>query len=103
MFCQATDRGYSRHDYLGIYTQKSVQLLGKIVATYDSEADEHGQMQIKLFDGEDRPEFRQRISRMAVETKEQVGWDLESGTRFFCADKFLPTEDGQGSGPRPEL
>lgn len=92
MYYQPTDRGYTPQDYLGIYTDKAVWLIGKITATYDNELDEHGTMHLKLFTGEDRTEFRDRIDGMIKETKEQVGWDLTSGTRFFCVANFFETE-----------
>jgi uncharacterized protein YbjQ (UPF0145 family) len=105
VYYQPTDRSYSDHEYIGIYNQKAVRLLGKVSAIYDNQAGTGGRMQLKLFKGEDRPEFRKRIEGMVVDSKKKVGWDVSSGYRFFCADQFLPTDfektsPGGIQGPR---
>ena len=92
VYYQPTDRGYSAHDYIGIYNQKSVRLLGRVAAIYDTKIDAADQMQLTLVEGTERPEFRERIAGMVIDSKQKVGWDLTSDTRFFCADQFLPTE-----------
>ncbi len=92
LYYQPTDRGYSPHEYIGIYNQKAVRLLGRIAAIYDSELDADGQLQLFLVDGQDRPEFRERIGGMILDSKQKIGWDLTSETRFFCAEQFLPTD-----------
>lgn len=92
VYFQPTDRGYSDHDYIGIYNQKSVRLLGRVVAIYDTKVDAVGQMQMTLIDGTDRPEFHKRIEGMVTDSKQKVGWELRDDHRFFCADQFLPTE-----------
>lgn len=92
LYYQPTDRGYSAHQYLGIYTEKAVRLLGRVSAVYDNQTSENGQMDLSLVQGDDRPEFRQRIKGMVDDSKEMVGWEIENGHRFFCAEQFLPTE-----------
>ena len=92
MYYQPTDRGYSPFHYLGIYTGKAVRLAGTVAAVYDSEEDVDGAMALKFVEGADRPEYRERIRGMVLDTKASVGWDLTSGMRFFCADPFALTE-----------
>src|ERR1017187_2680253 len=60
---------------------------------------------LTLFSGTDRPEFRQRIIGMIADSKSEIGWDLESDYRFFCAEEFIPTHfektsSGGIQGPR---
>jgi hypothetical protein len=88
----AISKSYMPHEYIGIYTQKAVRLIGRVVAIYDSEAGAGGQMQLTLVDGIERPDFRERIKGMATDSKQKLGWDLSSDMRFFCADRFLPTD-----------
>lgn len=92
LYYQPTDRSYSAHEYIGIYNQKAVRLIGKVSAIYDNQTNAIGQMQLTLFTGEDRPEFRNRIEGMVTDSKQKVGWDMSSGTRFFCAVELLPTD-----------
>ena len=91
IYFQPTNRGCSGHDYLGLYAQKAVRLVGRVQATYDNR-DAGNQMELSLARGEDRPLFRQRIEGIVNETRETLGWDIQCGYRFFCADKLIPTE-----------
>jgi hypothetical protein len=91
-YYQPTDRGYSAHEYIGIYTQKAVRLLGRVAAIYDRKAGAGGQIELTLVHGDERPEFRERIKGMVVDSKQKVGWDLSNDLRFFCVDQFLPTD-----------
>jgi hypothetical protein len=92
VYYQPTDRGYSAHEYIGIYNQKAVRLFGKIAAIYDNKTIAGGKMQLMLVDGIERPEFRKRIEGMVIDSKEKVGWEISSDRRFFCVDQFLPTD-----------
>jgi hypothetical protein len=92
VYYQPTDRGYSAHEYIGIYTQKAVRLLGRVAAIYDSKTDAGGQMQLTWFSGKESPEFRDRIKGMVADSKQKVGWDLGGDYRFFCAEQLLPTD-----------
>jgi hypothetical protein len=91
LYYQPTARSYSKHEFIGIYNQKSVRLIGRVAAIYDSKLDAAGKMQLKLSEGIDRPEFRKRIENMVADSKQELGWELDSDYRFFCADRFLPT------------
>lgn len=95
----------SRHEYIGIYNSKAVRFIGRTVAIFDSVGDGRGETQLELIEGADKPEFRTRIGRMIAETKETVGWDVSTDTRFFCVDEFSPTlfkktSPGGIQGPR---
>jgi len=105
LYYQPTDRSYSEHEYIGIYNRKAVRLLGKVAAIYDNQTDKSGKMQLKLVKGEDRPEFHERIERMVVDSKQDIGWEISSGMRFFCAVQLVPTDfektsSGGIQGPR---
>jgi len=85
--------------------KKAVRLVGHVASIYDNKTDENGGMQLTLFSGPDRPEFRQRIIGIIADSKTEVGWDLESDHRFFCAEEFIPTffektSSGGIQGPR---
>ncbi|HMG04851.1 MAG TPA: hypothetical protein VK581_05280 [Chthoniobacterales bacterium] len=92
LYYQPTDRGYSAHEYIGIYNQKAVRFLARVAAIYCNETDAAGQMKLTLVTGIDRPAFHQRIKGMVADSKKKLGWDLTSDTRFFCADQLVPTD-----------
>lgn len=107
VYYHATNRGYSPHEYLGIYYNKAVRLIGRIAAIYDNKADPKGVMELTIVEGtgSDRPEFRERIKLMVAASKAKLGWDVSGDMRFFCVEKFEPTEfkktsSGGIQGPR---
>ena len=91
MYYRQAYENYSPHEYLGLYNQKAVRYVGKIVATYDNEDDGNGGMKLNLVKGTANQAFEDRIVHMVEETEEEVGWDVSSGLRFFCVDEFIPT------------
>ena len=105
VYYQLTERGYSNHNYIGIYNRKAVRLVGHIAAIFDNMTNDKGEMQLTLVSGTDRPYFHERIKGMIADTKTEVGWDLDSDVRFFCAEQFVPTHfekttSGGIQGPR---
>lgn len=106
-YYQPTGRSYSAHDYIGIYYNKAVRLVGRVAGLYDNKKSAAGQMELQFVadSGVDRPEFRQRIEGMVIDSKQKVGWDVSSDMRFFCVEKFQPTNfkktsSGGIQGPR---
>ena len=91
-YYQPAERGYSSHQYLGIYYWKAVRYVGKIAAVYDNDEDGNGGMSLKLVEGAGNPEFERRIRGMVKDSKSEIGWDVSSDKRFFCVEKFAPTE-----------
>lgn len=101
LYYQPTYRSYRSHEYIGIYYDKSVRHIGKIVATYD--IDQSGSL--VCVEGNDEERFHERIRNMIKETKEQIGWNVDAGHRFFCVDQlenthFEKTSYGGIQGPR---
>ncbi len=81
-------------NFIGIYADKSIKLVGKIeaVITYgggiDYEIERHSdlQNQTKLDD------YKERIKNIINETQKILGWNLlEKPHRFFITDKFAET------------
>ena len=91
LYYKPTDRGYEPVDYLGIYTQKAVRMLGEIKAVYDSTIDSSGRFTLACVKG-DHPDFRTRIQGMVDDSAKELGWMIKGGMRFFCCDRFWDTE-----------
>jgi len=60
LYYQPSYRSYRQHEYIGIYYDKSVRHIGKVIAIYDT--DQTGQL--ILVEGNDDERFRERISNM---------------------------------------
>lgn len=83
------DRGFSAHDYLGLYKEKSVRAIGKINAIITAVTSETG-LEYKVESGELTDERKQQIDR-AIEDGKNYGYELDA-TRYFFVDKFYETD-----------
>jgi hypothetical protein len=83
------DRGFSAHDYLGLYKEKSVRAIGKINAIITAVTTETG-LEYKVESGELTDERKQQIDR-AIEDGKNYGYELDA-TRYFFVDKFYETD-----------
>lgn len=83
------DRGFSAHNYLGLYKEKSVRAIGKIIAIITAVNTETG-LEYKTELGELTNERKQKIDR-AIEDGKNYGYVLDA-TRYFFVDKFYETE-----------
>jgi len=83
------DRGFSAHDYLGLYKEKSVRAIGKIIAIITAVTTEIG-LEYKVESGELTDERKQQINR-AIEDGKKYGYELDA-TRYFFVEKFYETD-----------
>jgi hypothetical protein len=83
LYFNPSDRGYTKHSYVGIYANKAVQLIWKIDSVFDVEY--NGIELIKtLIQGRDTNEYDQRIIDIIADAKKSCGYQIETGHRFFC-------------------
>lgn len=83
------DRGFSAHDYLGLYKEKSVRAIGKIIAIITAVTTTTG-LEYKAELGDITDERKQQIKR-AIDDGKNYGYVLEA-TRYFFVDKFYETD-----------
>jgi len=83
------DRGFSAHDYLGLYKEKSVRAIGKIIAIITAVTTETG-IEYKAELGDLTDERKQQINR-AIEDGKNYGYVLDA-TRYFFVNKFYETD-----------
>ncbi|AXJ00586.1 hypothetical protein CYPRO_1329 [Cyclonatronum proteinivorum] len=90
IYFQPADRGYTKHSYIGIYAQKTVQCLWEIDAvfdiTYDGTTIEKTHVQGTVTDAYD-----DKIIEVIAEAKKMCGYDVQRGYRFFCGKEAVPT------------
>ena len=86
-----SDRGYTKHSYIGIYAQKAVQCIWKIDSVFDISWD--GKSLTKtLAEGKDTKDFDEKIIGIIKEAKIVCGYDIEDDHRFFCGKDVYPTK-----------
>lgn len=83
------DRGFSAHDYLGLYKEKSVRAIGKIVAIITAVTTEDG-IKFKAELGKLTEDRKQKI-RKAIEDGKNYGYVM-TVERYFFVDKFYETD-----------
>jgi len=91
IYFHPSDRGYTKHSYVGIYARKQVQCLWEIDSVFDIEFD--GQRLTRtLVQGRDTNEYDDRIKAMIADAKNVCGYDVASGYRFFCGNAARDTQ-----------
>ena len=83
------ERGFSAHDYLGLYKEKSVRAVGKIIAIITAVTTEDG-IEYKAELGKLTDERKQQICK-AIEDGKNYGYVM-TGERYFFVDKFFETD-----------
>jgi len=89
LYYDGIDRGFSAHDYIGLYKEKSVRAVGKIIAIITAVTTETG-IEYKAELGDLTDERKQQIKR-AIEDGKNYGYELDA-TRYFFVDKFYETD-----------
>ena len=91
IYYDKAEHGFRPHDYLGLYKNKSVRAIGKIVAMITA-VENDGEMNYKSEYGELTDERKKKIQR-AIENGKMRGWDLQKiEHRYFFVDKFFETD-----------
>lgn len=83
IYFQPSDRGYTTHAFVGIYSQKAVRAVLRIKSVFDVHLRD-GDLRKDVIQGEQTDEFDDAIRAIIAEAKTECGYDIESGHRFFC-------------------
>ncbi|MCR4726008.1 MAG: hypothetical protein K5753_02180 [Clostridia bacterium] len=91
-YYDGADRGFGKHDYLGLYCDKSVRAVGKVIARITALVNEAGTMVYEVESGELTDERKAVIER-AIQDAAKKGWNLRTiKHRYFFVDKFYETD-----------
>lgn len=83
------ERGFSSHDYLSLYKQKSIRAVGKINAIVTGVL-KNGELEYNVEKGELTEDRKASIAR-AIEDGKRYEYVLDS-TRYFFVDEFFETD-----------
>ncbi|ERP30663.1 hypothetical protein [Chitinivibrio alkaliphilus] len=97
VYFQPSDRGYSKHNYVGIYKDKRVQYIWKIESVFDVLYDGKD-LKKELIQGEDTSKFDDKIIGIIKDAESEKGWDIYSNHRFFCGQPIATSYEKESSG-----
>jgi hypothetical protein len=104
IYFQRSDRGYSRHAYVGVYADKSVRLIWRIQSVFDVTLLEDGKLVKELVQGEQTDRYDQKLLEIIKDAKTECDYEITSGHRFFCGTPletdFKKTSSGGIYGAR---
>lgn len=83
------ERGFAGHEYLGLYKDKSVRGIGKVIAIISAKKDGDN-LEFKAVKGDITDERKQKIL-LAIEDAKSYGYTLDAYNYFFV-DKFYETD-----------
>lgn len=83
IYFTASDRGYTKHSYIGIYADKTVQSIWKIDSVFDVEFDGTS-LKKTLVEGRDTNEYDEKLIAIIRDAKSVCGYQVETGCRFWC-------------------
>lgn len=83
VYFHSSDRGYTKHSYVGIYANKAVQSIWEIGSVFDVEYD-GVELKKTLIQGRDTNEYDQKIINIIADAKKECGYEVAMGHRFFC-------------------
>lgn len=89
LYYDNVERGFSEHDYLGLYNQKSVRAIGKIIAIIVNKY-ENNEWQYIEEKGRITEDIKNRIIA-AREDGRNYGYDMTCN-RYFIVEKFYDTD-----------
>lgn len=86
------DRGYTRCTHLGIYNNKRVKGVGKIENIVTAHIKDGQLVVTDCTNGNPTEKQKQNIIDIINDAKVDLGWNISTGHKFFCVDKFYDTE-----------
>ena len=92
MYFHPADKGYTKHRFEGIYTQRCVHFLLDLEegSVFDIDSDGVKILSRQLVEGVDTDKYDKKILAMIGDAKKQCGYDIAKGHRFFCGE-LCPT------------
>jgi hypothetical protein len=87
-------RNYADHSYLGLYDNKAVRALGKVVKVFSADIGQKDTMELvdTLKGAPPTQKELDLITEVMNDAVDNPGYDIRVGHRFYLVDGFYPTE-----------
>lgn len=103
VYFDTKDRGYRRHEYVGIYIKKAVRVVWKIDSVFDVDFDGR-RLDKTLIQGCDTDQYDGKLITVIEDAEEHCGYKIRKGCRFFCgspiATNYIKSSRGGLYGKR---
>lgn len=85
IYFHPSNRGYTKHRFLGIYKDKTVQAIWKIDSVFDVNY-KNGKLKKTLVEGRATNDYDKKLVEIIKDAKDECAYDIEVGHRFFCGE-----------------
>ena len=83
IYFHPSDRGYTQHQFVGIYKDKIVQAVWEIDSVFDVDYDED-RLKKTVIQGRDTDEYDDKLVAIIKDARKECGYEIAAGHRFFC-------------------
>lgn len=94
-------RGFREHKYIGLYGSKTIYAIGEIENIIDADM-VNDELIVHWSKSEVQENQKQRIREIMQYVMDTKGWDIRTGSYFFCVREFVLT-DYKKSTPRAPM
>lgn len=85
IYFHPSNRGYTKHRFLGIYKEKTVQAIWKIDSVFDVNY-KNGKLKKTIVEGRNTNDYDEKLVEIIKDAKDECAYDIEVGHRFFCGE-----------------
>lgn len=87
-------RNYADHSYLGLYNDKAIRAVGKVVKIFSADIGQKETMELVETLKGAPPTLKELelITEVMKDAVDNPGYDIRTGHRFYLVDHFFPTE-----------
>ncbi len=86
IYFHPSDRGYTKHRFVGIYKDKTVQAIWEIESIFDVEYNGSELKKILVEGEETKDKYDQNLINIINDAQSECGYDIKIGCRFFCGE-----------------
>ena len=97
IYFHPSNRGYTKHRFLGIYKEKVVQAIWKIDSVFDVNY-RNGKLQKTLVEGRNTNDYDKKLVAIIRDAKMECGYNVEVEHRFFCGEPIETNYEKSSSG-----
>jgi hypothetical protein len=83
VYFHPSDRGYTKHQYVGVYKDKAVRALWEVDSVFDVNV-ENGHLDKTLVRGRETDDYDARLLSIIKDAEQECGYEISTGHRFFC-------------------
>ena len=90
VYFDPADRGYSEHNYIGLYSKKCVQSIGELINIIRADVID-GTLKVHEAKYNVMPDQQERIMKIVEEADNAFNWNTNKEHKFFVVNAFQPT------------